>query len=323
VCGIRHTVSRSPLAAVNGENSRAKVQNVREDSSANRHKPSGVEGKESILRVHLLPLLGAKKLDAINNEDVQRLKSKLLDKAPKTVNNVLSVLNTLLRVAVEWKVIERSGCAVRLVKAPKPKMGFLDFEEFERLVVAAKAIDRETHLIVLLAGEAGLRAGEIMGLRCGDIDLVRGYLTVAQSAWKKHMTATKGERCRHVRMTRRLTEAVRQHRHLRSEFVLANPDGSHLSYKQVWAMVLRAGNKAQVIGAAHRLGHTFCSHLMMRGAPALAIKELAGHTSLTTTQGYLHLSPAAADSAIRLLDERIVTVNFGEMLETGGDRKTK
>jgi hypothetical protein len=40
-----------------------------------------------------------------------------------------------------------------------------------------------------------------------------------------------------------------------------------------------------------------------RGAPARAIQELAGHHALQTTQRYMHLSPAALDAAIRLLDE--------------------
>jgi len=40
----------------------------------------------------------------------------------------------------------------------------------------------------------------------------------------------------------------------------------------------------------------------MRGAPAKAIQELAGHQDLTTTQQYMHLSSAALDAAIRLLE---------------------
>jgi len=42
----------------------------------------------------------------------------------------------------------------------------------------------------------------------------------------------------------------------------------------------------------------------MRGAPARAIQELAGHSTLTMTARYMHLSPAAKDAAIRLLDRR-------------------
>jgi hypothetical protein len=46
--------------------------------------------------VHLIPRFGGKRLDTITTEDVQRLKSHLRERAPKTVNNVLTVLNVLL-----------------------------------------------------------------------------------------------------------------------------------------------------------------------------------------------------------------------------------
>lgn len=67
-------------------------------------------------------------------------------------------------------------------------------------------------------------------------------------------------------------------------------------------MMRRAARKASVKPGVHILRHTFCSHLAMRGAPARAIQELAGHQDLATTQRYMHLSPAALDAAIRLLE---------------------
>jgi Phage integrase, N-terminal SAM-like domain len=66
------------------------------DARANQQKPSGIAAKETILRVHLVPQLGALKLDAISSERVQWLKGQLHGRAPKTVNNVLTVLSTLL-----------------------------------------------------------------------------------------------------------------------------------------------------------------------------------------------------------------------------------
>ena len=74
---------------------------------ANRQKPSGVAAKESILRLHLIPELGSRTLDTITNEQVQRLKLRLHDKSPKTINNVLSVLNVLLKQSVEWGVLDK------------------------------------------------------------------------------------------------------------------------------------------------------------------------------------------------------------------------
>ena len=136
-------------------------------AKANRQKPSGIVATESILNVHLVPHFGGQTLDRISTEDVQRLKSGLSDRAPKTVNNVLTVLNTLLKAAVEWKVIDRMPCAIRLLKVPKASMGFYDFEEYERLRDAADALSRTTSLIVLLGGDAGLRCGEMIALGMG------------------------------------------------------------------------------------------------------------------------------------------------------------
>jgi hypothetical protein len=56
----------------------------------------------------------------------------------------------------------------------------------------------------------------------------------------------------------------------------------------------------------------------MRGAPARAIQELAGHQDLMTTQRYMHLSPTALEAAIRLLDRPGMSPVRGEILEAAG-----
>ncbi|HUL72984.1 MAG TPA: site-specific integrase [Vicinamibacterales bacterium] len=291
-------------------------------AKANRQKPSGIVATESILNTHLIPRFGGQTLDAISTEDVQRLKSGLSDRAPKTVNNVLAVLNTLLKAAVEWKVIDRMPCAIRLLKVAKASMGFYDVEEYGRLRDAAATLSRTTSLIVLLGGDAGLRCGEMIALEWGDVDLVKRQLTVQRSAWRGHVTAPKGGRARYVPLTRRLVDALREHRHLRSARVLgpSDGDGSPLTWDVAREHVQRAVRRARITGSGtsgiHRLRHTFCSHLAMRGAPARAIQELAGHQDLGTTQRYMHLSPAALDGAIRLLEASDLGSARGEIVET-------
>lgn len=291
---------------------------------ANRQKPSGIAAKDMILRVHLVPAMGHKKLDAIKSEDVQHLKSRLSTKAAKTVNNILTVLNVLLKKAVEWEVLDHVPCAIKLLPVPKGSMAFYDFDEYEQLVAAAKAMDQVAYLIVLLGGEAGLRCGEMIALEWRDVDLGTRQLCVQRSDWNGQVTVPKGGRLRYVPLTLRLAAALRDHRHLRSSRVLCQDDGQALTRQMVQYRALRAARRAKLAEhGVHILRHSFCSHLAMRGAPIKAIQELAGHRELGMTQRYMHLSPAALDSAIRLLDQLPAVKSFGDILETAGGPEGK
>ena len=90
-----------------------------------------------------------------------------------------------------------------------------------------------------------------------------------------------------------------------------SPAPGHALRDWLEATQRRAG--LRVVGSLHKLRHTFCSHLAMRGAPVKAIQELAGHESLTTTLRYMHLSPSARDQAIALLNER---ESYGNLMAT-------
>lgn len=282
------------------------VPRVVNDARANRQKPSGIAAKETIVRVHLVPLLGDVRLDAITSARVQWLKGQLQERAPKTVNNILTVLSTVLKRAVEWGVIERMPCVIRLLPIPKPAASFHDFDDYERLLLAAKATDNRAYVIALLGGEAGLRCGEMMALEWSNVDLESRQLCIQRPIWKGHATVPKGGRLRYVPMTTRLAEALRHHRHLKSPLVLCSDNGEALSQRLVQGFVLRAARRAHLKNVGvHVLRHTFCSHLAMKGGAARAIQELAGHRDLATTQRYMHLSPAAIDAAIRLLDQPV------------------
>ena len=288
---------------------------------ANRQKPSSIAAKEMILRLHLAPRLGERRLDAITNEDVQRLKRALSAKAPKTVNNVLTVLSTLLKAAVEWQVIAQVPCTIHLLKVPKPSAVFHDFETYDRLVEAARTIGPQIHVIVLLGGDAGLRLGEMIALEWADVDLAKRQMCVQRSDWNGHITVPKGGRLRYIPLTVRLAAALREQRHLRSPLVLCDDHGRSVRRRTLQNWMRRPARRGQVANSGvHVLRHTFCSHLAMRGAPARAIQELAGHADLSTTQRYMHLSPAAIEGAIRLLDQPTPDHGRGDIVETANRR---
>jgi integrase len=289
-------------------------------AKANRQKASGVASKEQILKTHLYPRFGKKKLDTITDEDVQALKAGLADRSKKTVNNVLSVLGKLLKVALKWKEISVLPCAIELMKVSNIVVKFYEFGQYQRLVEASIRHDTRAHLVVLLGGDAGLRLGEIVGLRWTDIDFRRRQLSIQQSVWRNVVDAPKSGHGRIVPMTDVLAAALHAARHLRGPRVLYRDDGTPPIHSTLYCW-LRASEKLAGLepeGCLHKLRHTFCSHLAMRGAPPKAIQELAGHENLMTTLRYMHLSPAARKGAIQLLNQRGGDDDgFGEIVETG------
>lgn len=308
---------------------------IEQHAKANRQKPSTIIQKERVIEHYLKPRVGKRKLGDISDADVQRLKSDLADRNPKTVNNVLTVLNTMLKAAVRWRILDRMPCTIELVKVDRvTEAKFYEPHDYERLVEAAGSIDSRIRLFVLLGGDAGLRCGEIIALEQSDVDFKRGLLTVRRAEWEGHISSPKSRRERKVRLTARLKAALQANRHLHGDRVLWRTDldanGKQLKVTQVllakW--MCRAQRKAglKVTGGIHVLRHTFCSRLAMAGATPVAISTMAGHQSLSTTQRYLHLSPAAMDQAIALLDagadlkaspdENVAAT--GDIVETGG-----
>ena len=82
----------------------------------------------------------------------------------KTVNNVSTVPNVLFKKAVEWDVIDRLPCAIRLLPIPRRSAGFYDFEDYERLVAALKR-DHNAYLVVLLGRRGGFAVRRNHGAR--------------------------------------------------------------------------------------------------------------------------------------------------------------
>ena len=179
---------------------------------------------------------------------------------------------------------------------------------------------------MLLGGEAGLRCGEMIALEWTDVDLGNRKVCIRRSDWNGQATTPKGGRLRHVPLTRRLTAALSEHRHLRSARVLCQDDTEPLTRQIVQTRAKRAARKAALMhGGVHILRHKFCSHLAMRGAPPRAIQELAGHRELGMTQRFMHLSPAFGCSTNRdanvVLDDRAagLTVSDAPRLQKFGD----
>ena len=289
---------------------------------ANLHKQSGQDADESILRVHIIPFIGNLTLDRVTDEMVASLRARWIaggyetgkriikaTSSRKTLNNRMSVLSSMLNTAVEWRKVPSMPCRIRLLKVDSQKTpAFHDHETYERLVEGARAVDARILVLVLLAGDGGLRRGECIGLDLTDVDFKNGRFTPRRHVYIKrgvrYVDEVKGDLAKPVPATQRLLDALKAVRHLRGPRVLYTDDGRELTPKLVKLGVMSAERRAGLpeTGRLHVFRHTYCSHLAMAGVPVKTVQELARHTTLNVTMRYMHLSPSAKDEGVAMLE---------------------
>lgn len=264
------------------------------------NKPSEVYQKRLILKNHLTPFFGAKRLDQITTRDVEAFKARQRKKySAKTVNNELAVLSTLLETAIDWGKIETAP-RIKLLKTGVQTFRWLTEDELARLTVGAGPAWR---LPVLFTARTGLRLGELRALRWVDLDLARERLFVRQAAWRQTVGTPKGGREREVPLTSEIVGALREHpRRLGSEYVFPDVDGGLLSHDVCRVAMAQATKTAGVKCGWHALRHTFASHLVQRGVPLYEVKELLGHVDIKTTLRYAHLAPDSGRRAVAVLE---------------------
>lgn len=273
-------------------------------SGAPYWKPSYRAYLTIALRAHILPALGEVDLRQVGVDDVAHLISSMSGQQPKSVNNVLSVLRSMLKAAEERGLVD-SVPRIKPLRATAPKMSCYSGGEFDALVRAARDVGARPLATVYLGGHAGLRRGEMLALRWEDVDFSRGALVVARSRWGHHETTPKNGKSRSVPLSGALRKALLRVRGV-SEYVLGGCLGSPCTAKTLyrWVYAIERATGLTGRGQLHVLRHTFCSHLAANGVPVGVIKELAGHGSIGVTERYMHFGDEQKQMAVRTLDAK-------------------
>jgi integrase/recombinase XerC len=219
----------------------------------------------------------------------------------RTVARKLSSVRALFRyLHVEELVEANPARAVRSPKRERTLPAFLSREQVEQLFRAAEGRALEggflgvrNHAIVELFYSTGMRVSELQQLDTADLDLVSERVRVRG----------KGRKERIVPVGRPAITAFRRYEPRREEVVaraergdrraaFVGQTGRRLSVRQVQKIVggflERIGEDAGL--STHSLRHSFATHLVDAGADLIAVKELLGHASLSTTQVYTHTS---------------------------------
>jgi integrase len=133
-----------------------------------------------LLDTVLLPRFAGTPLEQLSRKSVVELDTELVESGlrPTTRRNVLVCLRSILRTAVDDELLEQMPQLPRLPHIGETIVKSMTEGQLDKLMLAASATAR---LAFGLAAHAGLRAGEVRGLRWPDVDLELGTITVRRS----------------------------------------------------------------------------------------------------------------------------------------------
>lgn len=240
-------------------------------------KGEGVESFEEVTYHHLRSYIGL-------------LSQKGLKKA--SVARKVSSIRSFFKWLRKEGYIEKNPSA--LLSSPKyrrPLPRWLTEEETMRLLEAPGKEDPQgirDRAIVELLYSTGLRIGELLRLRLSDLNLEQKLIRVKGKGGKERLVPF-GEK---AFLALKDYLSIRDALGPKEDFVFLNRFGKRLSprwvQKSLKVYALKGGIFKMV--TPHLLRHTFATHLLDRGADLRAIQELLGHSRLSTTQRYTHVT---------------------------------
>lgn len=237
-----------------------------------------------------------------NNCDLLKLTSKRIEAyiktlnnlAPSTVSHTISALKSFYTYFQKRGVLETNPCET----IKQPKLGnylptYLDNEEIEILldIKVVTPYDARNKAILELMYATGLRISEVVNLEFNNLDFSSCIIRVMGKGSKERIVPINS-----YALTA-LEDYIQNYRPIlqkqtTNNYLFLNNHGKIMSRQGIFKMIktecLKKGINKNV--GPHTIRHTFATHLLQNGANLRIIQELLGHSDISTTQIYTHLS---------------------------------
>ncbi len=191
---------------------------------------------------------------------------------------------------------------VFLLSSPKKEKNlphFLGIKEMESLLSLKfkGSLEKRDKAILELLYSTGMRVSELTSLNLEDINWDERFIHI-KGKGKKERISPVGEKAIeaikiYLKEREKLLTHLRKDIYVEPQSLFLNAWGGRITPRSVERMVNKYVIKASINKkvSPHQFRHSFATHLLERGADLRAVQELLGHSSLSTTQVYTHLTP--------------------------------
>lgn len=279
-----------------------------------RNRASTLELRRLLVKNHITPHLGKKRLTEIGRKDIEDMHHAVSQRFPVAANRAVSTCSAIFATAIRWGLLEHNPALGTHRNTEEGRERYLTPDELARVSTELDTTPAQDSAdLVRLLLLTGARFGEVAAMRWEQLDLEGGV-------WTKPAATTKQNKTHRVPLSaaalsvlnKRRTTAdnstspIKRHTTNRAAqkdspwvFPGDGENGHMTTIRSFWAAICK---RADIKGArVHDLRHTFASLLVSAGESLPVVGALLGHTQARTTSRYAHLM----DDSLRSATEKI------------------
>ena len=280
-------------------------------------KPNTIQGYESVRKRFDADGLGKKSARNLTTYQIEKYIINCVKEdglSGKTIKNMVSLLNSSYKMAIRTGLLRENPCEhVELPKVKKPEINIMSDDDISVFVTKLQDLDLDRKVLCELALFLGMRRGEIMGLRVGDIDFAAGSIHVTHTRYlingEMVVAGTKTDRPRTLACPDFILDDIKaliaEHEEVTDcDYIiqyLGEPMKPDYASKAVTKFVDGLGMPHVTL---HGLRHTFAS--MLNASMDFDIAEISsalGHSNISTTMNiYVDVFNGATRSSQRISD---------------------
>lgn len=230
----------------------------------------------------------------LKKEDIQEYLRSNKEKTAKTIAHYLTTFNNFYKYLVEENIITINPCeSIKMPKLEKKLPVYLTVEEVDKLldIRTSTAYDLRNKAMLELLYASGLRISELCDLKMSNLYLDDEMIKVFGKGSKERLVPVNEVALKALReyLCYGRGELLGIHD---SEFVFISSRHTRISrqafFKYLKKLCEEKGIKKNI--SPHILRHSFATHLLNNGADLRIVQELLGHSDISTTQIYTHLT---------------------------------
>lgn len=221
------------------------------------------------------------------NNYIRSLKERKL--APTSVIRKVASLRGFFKWVTSMNILEKNPAStLEQPKVPQRLPKVISIKEIEDIL--REDLTELQKVMIELLYSCGLRVSELVNLKINDIDLKSKYVRCFGKGSKERIIPIGKKAIDAMEKYLPVRDLVFKKYNLNSKRLLVNDSGRYINRQDVYNFIHSCGKKIHKNISPHTLRHSFATHLLENGADLRVVQELLGHSDVSTTQLYTHIS---------------------------------